>query len=220
MFAKFTTGVQLLLAVSIFYLGYSIHGFTNKVGDVIDTYPQAITDLESLTNGLQVGEWLVVAKTAEELLPQALEAVEQVRLTVEQVNQTVSSVDKKIPLILDEVESIRSTSVPAVLSEVKRVRVDIIPPMLTELKGYRTQVVPPLLLESEGYRHNTVPAIIAESELLRAEIPPILVKADQVIDKSKNLAEEATQGAVKGVVLSPINLLRDAGNELKLKVQE
>ncbi|NOH99045.1 hypothetical protein [Vibrio sp. 99-70-13A1] len=220
MFAKINTAVQLLLAVAVFYLGYSIHGFTSKVGEVIDTYPQVISDLESLTNDLQVDEWLVVAKTVEEVLPQALESVEQVRMTVDKVNQTVSSVDKKIPLILDEVENIRSVSVPAVLSEVKRVRVEVVPPMLTELKGYRTQVVPPLLLESEGYRHKTVPAMITESQLLRAEIPPILVKADQVIDKSKILAEEVTQGAVKGVVLSPINLLRDAGNELKLKVQE
>ena len=224
MFAKISTGVQLLLAIAIFYLGYSIHSFTSKVGEVVDTYPQVISDLSAFTDDLQVKEWLVFADAVESLAPQLLSTVEEVRKTVDDVNQTVASVDSKIPRILDEVEGIRTVTLPEVLDEIEKVRTGVIPPTLSELKRYRVDVIPPVLVESKAYRSQTIPLIVTESEYLRQDIPVILSKADQVVEKSKVLAQQATQGAVegtvKGVVLSPINLLRDAGNEIKSKVQE
>ncbi|WP_394247403.1 hypothetical protein [Vibrio profundi] len=224
MFAKISTGVQFLLAISIFYLGYSIHSFTSKVGEVVDTYPQVITDLSSFTDDLQVNEWLLFADTVEALAPQLLTTVEEVRKTVDAVNSTMASVDSKIPRILDEVEGIRTVTLPEVLDEIEKVRIGVIPPTLSELKRYRLDVIPPALVESKAYRSHTIPMVVTESESLRQDIPVILSKADQVVEKSKVLAQQATQGAVegtvKGVVLSPINLLRDAGNEIKSKVQE
>ncbi|MGD8118016.1 hypothetical protein [Vibrio sp. TRT 29B02] len=44
------------------------------------------------------------------------------------------------------------------------------------------------------------------------------VKTDQIMDKSQEIAKQATQGAVKGVILSPIDLIREAGNEIKGRV--
>ncbi|MGF1754142.1 hypothetical protein L4C33_11145 [Vibrio makurazakiensis] len=224
MLARISMAVQLLLAVSIFYLGYSIYTFTNKVGEVVDTYPKIISDLSVITKDLKVEEWLEFAGHVDELAPQVLNTVEDVRKTIEEVNQTVASVDSKIPSILTEVESVRTQALPQVLSEVERVRVDVIPPTLAELKSYRLDVIPPTLIESKGYREQTIPAVVMESEHLRSDIPVILAKADQVVEKSKLLAQQATQGAVegtvKGVVLSPLNLLRDAGNEIKSKVNE
>lgn len=224
MFAKISTGVQFLLAISIFYLGYSIHSFTSKVGEVVDTYPQVIADLSSFTDDLQVNEWLLFADTVEALAPKLLTTVEEVRKTVDAVNSTMASVDRKIPRILDEVEGIRTVTLPEVLDEIEKVRTGVIPPTLSELKRYRLDVIPPALVESKAYRSHTIPMVVTESESLRQDIPVILSKADQVVEKSKVLAQQATQGAVegtvKGVVLSPINLLRDAGNEIKSKVQE
>ncbi|MBW3694557.1 hypothetical protein EK599_02560 [Vibrio sp. T187] len=224
MFARISAGIQLTLAVAIFYLGYSIHTFTSKVGEVVDTYPQVIADFATLTDDLKVEEWLVFAATIEELAPQMLNSVEEVRKTVEQVNQTVASVDQKIPRFLDEVEGIRTVTLPELLDEVEKVRTGVIPPTLAEMKRYRLDVIPPTLVESKAYRTQVIPAALQESAHLREDVPVILAKADQVVEKSKVLAQQATQGAVegtvKGVVLSPINLLRDAGNELKSKVQE
>ncbi|MEZ9507153.1 hypothetical protein AB4157_09485 [Vibrio cyclitrophicus] len=211
MFAKVSTDIQLVLAVAIFYLGYTIYSFTNKVGEIVDTYPQVIEDLSVLTKELKVEEWLAFAEHVDELAPQVLETVEDVRKTIAQVNNTVSSVDRKIPAILDEVKSVRT--------EVEQVRTDVIPPTLTELKRYRVDVMPPMLAESKSYREQTIPVIITESEMLRAEVPDILVQANLLADKSRELAQGAAEGAVKGVVLSPFNLLRDAGDGIKTRVQ-
>lgn len=211
MFAKVSTAIQLVLAVAIFYLGYTIYSFTNKVGEIVDTYPQVIEDLSGLTKGLKVEELLAFAEHVNELAPQVLDTVEDVRKTVEKVNQTVSSVDNKIPAILDEVKNVRT--------EVGLVRTDVIPLTLTELKRYRVDVMPPMLAESKSYREQTIPTVVAESEMLRAEVPGILEQANLLADKSKELAQGAAEGAVKGVVLSPFNLLRDAGDGIKTRVQ-
>ena len=211
MFAKISTAIQLVLAVAIFYLGYTIYSFTNKVGEIVDTYPQVIEDLSALTKGLKVEEMLAFAEHVSELAPQVLNTVDEVRKTIDQVNQTVSSVDGKIPAILDEVKNVRT--------EVEQIRTDVIPPTLTELKRYRVDVMPPMLAESKSYREQTIPVIVNESEMLRAEVPGILAQANLLADKSKELAQGAAEGAVKGVVLSPFNLLRDASDGLKTRVQ-
>ncbi|CDT71403.1 hypothetical protein VCR15J2_470879 [Vibrio coralliirubri] len=211
MFAKVSTAIQLVLAVAIFYLGYTIYSFTNKVGEIVDTYPQVIEDISGLTKGLKVEELLVLAEHVSDLAPQVLNTVEEVRKTIDDVNQTVASVDNKIPAILDEVKSVRT--------EVEQVRTDVIPPTLTELKRYRVDVMPPMLAESKSYREQTIPAVVTESEMLRAEVPNILVQANLLADKSQALAQDAAEGAVKGVVLSPFNLLRDAGDGIKTRVQ-
>ncbi|QPK03800.1 hypothetical protein [Vibrio kanaloae] len=211
MFTKVSTAIQLVLAVAIFYLGYTIYSFTNKVGEIVDTYPKVIEDLSVLTKGLKVEEWLAFAEHIDELAPHVLATVEDVRRTAEKVNQTVSSVDSKIPSILDEVKNVRT--------EVKQIRMDVIPSTLTELKRYRVDVMPPMLAESKSYREQTIPVVVAESEMLRAEVPGILDQANLLADKSKALAQGAAEGAVKGVVLSPFNLLRDAGDGIKTRVQ-
>ncbi|MCK8071794.1 hypothetical protein [Vibrio sp. 1CM23M] len=211
MFAKVSTAIQLVLAVAIFYLGYTIYSLTNKVGEIVDTYPQVIEDISGLTKGLKVEELLALAEHVSDLAPQVLNTVEEVRKTIDDVNQTVASVDNKIPAILDEVKSVRT--------EVEQVRTDVIPPTLTELKRYRVDVMPPMLAESKSYREQTIPAVVTESEMLRAEVPNILVQANLLADKSQALAQDAAEGAVKGVVLSPFNLLRDAGDGIKTRVQ-
>ena len=211
MFAKISTAIQLVLAVAIFYLSYTLYSFTNKVGEIVDTYPQVIEDLSGLTKGLKVEEMLAFAEHVSELAPQVLSTVDEVRKTIDQVNQTVSSVDDKIPAILDEVKNVRT--------EVELVRTDVIPPTLTELKRYRVDVIPPMLTESKSYREQMIPMVIAESEMLRAEVPAILLQANLLADKSKELAKNAAEGAVKGIVLSPFNLLRDAKDGIKTRVQ-
>ena len=79
MFTKVSTAIQLVLAVAIFYLGYTIYSFTNKVGEIVDTYPKVIEDLSVLTKGLKVEEWLAFAEHIDELAPHVLDTVEDVR---------------------------------------------------------------------------------------------------------------------------------------------
>ncbi|NOH80563.1 hypothetical protein F0231_12505 [Vibrio sp. RE86] len=210
MASKVGSAIQLLLAVSIFYLGYSIHAMTNKVGEVMDTYPQVLSDVSALSTSLQIDEWLAVADTLESLLPSVIESVDGVTAAVNDTNKTAASIDEKIPSIVQEVTLYRE---------------QVIPPVLKETQQYRQNVIPNVVAESKGYREETIPQVVKESQALRKDIPPILTKADalavktdQIMDKSQEIAKQATQGAVKGVILSPIDLIRDAGNEIKGRV--
>lgn len=207
MAARIATTVQLILAISIFYLGYSIHSMTNKVNEVIDTYPHMIADINSLQERFQIEDWLVAVDAFKELMPKIVVSVDNATRAASEINQTATSIDAKIPLVIGEFARYRTTTIPSVISEAKQ---------------YRQSVIPPLLIESQGYRSDTVPKLISESQALRKEIPPILVQADvlaqktdDIMNKSQELAQQATQGAVKGVILSPIDLIREAGIELK-----
>ncbi|MGK0250121.1 MAG: hypothetical protein ACI910_002890 [Oleispira sp.] len=175
MLARLGMVIQALLATSIFYLGYTIYSFTSAVTTVVDTYPQLMNDINETAEKLEIEQWLRVAKTFEEITPQALTLVAELKNTINDVNQTVSSVDQKIPLVLEEVKVIRI---------------------------------------------ETIPAVLHESEQLRKEVPIVVAKVDEIVEKSEQLTEQATKGAVKGVILSPINLIREAGTELKSKVNE
>ncbi|MCG9579193.1 hypothetical protein L1D14_23615 [Vibrio tubiashii] len=203
MASKIGSAIQLVLALSIFYLGYTIHSMTTKVGEIVETYPQVIEDISALSDNLQINEWLAIADTLEQLVPNALKSIDDVTAAVNATNKTAASIDAKIPSIVEEVSLYRQSVIPSVIDETKQ---------------YRTHVIPKVLVESEGYRLETVPLVVAESQALRKEIPPILAKADQIVEKSQDIAQQATQGAVKGVIMSPIDLIRDAGNEIKGRV--
>lgn len=223
MLSKIAVAVQALLMVSVFYLGYSIYSFTNAVYKVVDTYPQVIADIDSTTDKLEVAQWLEVARTIEEILPNIVVLADRLEGTISDVNKTVASVDQKIPLILEEVRIVRSDTIPAVLETTDGLTKETIPSTLAELKSYRTDVIPPALTEAKGYRENVIPAIIVESETLREQIPVLIARADELMEKSKEVSEAATEGAIKGVILSPVNLLRDAKDgitENRVKVLE
>lgn len=211
---RLTASVQLLLAISIFYLGYTIYSFTNTINKVVDTYPQMMADINATADKLEIEQWLLLAKTFEQLTPQALLLADDIQTTIEGVNQTVASVDQKIPRLLDEVHAIRSETIPSVIQTVDTVNSTTLPVALNEIKHYRTDVIPVVLVESEEYRKGTIPAVLAESEKIRQDVPVILAKTDEIVEKSEQLTQQATQGAVKGVLLSPVNLIRDAGTGL------
>ncbi|MDD9174210.1 hypothetical protein PVK63_04940 [Aliivibrio sp. S2TY2] len=220
MLARLGIAIQAILAISIFYLGYTIYSFTNSVNTIVDRYPELMTEVNKTADKLEIDQWLLLAQHIEDLTPQILTLVSEVKDTVKDVNQTVASVDNKIPLILDEVKSIRTESLPEVITVMNAVNKETVPNTLVELKNYRQQVFPKAFVESKGYRVTTIPAVIKESERLRKEVPPIMAKADQIIDKTEDLSQQATQGAVKGVIMSPFNLLREAGTEIQSKVQQ
>lgn len=114
--------------------------------------------------------------------------------TAQDINQTVEKVNTTVNKVNTTVGDVNKTAadinknIPKVLAEVKAVRTD------------------------------TLPGVLAESAQLRAAVPPMLAKIDTLMDKSEQLSKQAAQGAVKGVILSPIDLLRDAGTGIKNKV--
>lgn len=197
------TGVQAALAGSIFYLGYSIHSFVSKVDEVIQHYPVILTEMNELSGQLKVDDWLTVAESFNQQLPQIVLIADKATTAIEGINRTVASINEKIPAIQQEITLYRET---------------VIPETQKELKAYRETVIPPLLTESKQYRVTTIPAVLAESENLRQEVPVVVASVDELIDKSHDLGKKASQGAVKGVILSPVDLLRDTGSGIKNQV--
>ncbi len=217
MLSRIGIAIQALLAASIFYLGYTIYSFTNTVSTVVDTYPQLVSEISKSAEQLKLDQWLKVAESIEVLVPKVLLVAEAMNKTVEDVNLTVRSVDQKIPLVLEEVAIIRTQTVPEVIQRVDTVNNQTIPNSLSELESYRTAVIPVVVAESKGYRTKTIPAVLTESQSLRKEIPVVVAKIDEIVDKSEQLSRQAAEGAVKGVIMSPIQIIRDAGNEINSK---
>ncbi len=203
--ARLAILVQAVLATAIFYLGYNIYSFTTSITTIVDRYPQVLNDVNQLTDKIKVEQWLELARTFEVIAPQAVQVVSDINTNVAAANNTVASIDKKIPAILTEVKALRSETIPQVLAEVKQLRNQTVPDVLSEVKAVRTQTLPPLLLETK---------------LIRQQLPPILVQVNEIVDKSKEISEQATKGAVKGVIMSPIDLIRDAGDQIKSTVTE
>lgn len=214
LFSRFVALGQWALAIAIIYLSYSIYTFTQKVEHVIEVYPQFLSDVHSVTSDLKIEEWMAFSKSVEVLIPQIVDSVDRVQQTASDFEQTAASIDRKIPLIVEEVKLLRTETVPMVTSEIKAIRVESLPSFLKEAEIYRRDVIPPLLVESKRYRVDVVPAIVTESEFLRKEIPPLLDRADALVENSQVIVEKATKGAVegtvKGVVLSPFTLMKEA----------
>ncbi|MDB1126135.1 hypothetical protein [Vibrio algarum] len=219
MLSRIGIAIQALLATSIFYLGYTIYSFTNTVSNVVDSYPQLLNEINNTATQLKLEQWLKVAEDIDANIPKALRLVEKINNTVEGLNQTARSIDKKVPLVLDEVTVLRTQTLPLVIQRIDTVTNTTIPNSLSELENYRTDVIPFVVAESKGYRTNTIPAMLSESKQLREEIPPVVDKIDGIVDKSEELSREVAEGAVKGVILSPIQIIRDAGTEIRSKVQ-
>lgn len=172
MLARLGMVIQALLATSIFYLGYTIYSFTSTVTTAVDSYPQLMSDLNETADKLEIDQWLLVAKTFEEITPQALTLVAELKTTIDDVNQTVAAVDQKIPLVLEEVKVIRSETMPAVLQVVNMVS---------------NKTIPQTLVELENYRKDVIPAVLNESEQLRKEVPVVVAKVDEIVEKANNL---------------------------------
>lgn len=218
MLSRIAITIQALLATSIFYLGYTIYVFTNTVSTVVDSYPQLISEINQTAAQLKLEQWLQVAQDIEADVPEIIKLAENINKSVDGLERTVSSVDQKIPLILDEVAILRTNTVPTILQRVDTVTNQTIPHSLSELEVYRSEVIPIIERESKGYRTETIPAVLRESKQLRQEIPPIVAKMDDIVEKSADLSKEMAEGAVKGVIMSPIQIIRDAGSEIRSKV--
>ena len=80
--------------------------------------------------------------------------------------------------------------------------------------------IPSILDEVKAVRSDTIPAVLKETSSIRKEMPPMLAQVNQILDKSGELSKQAAQGAVKGVILSPINLIKDAGKGIKSTVTD
>lgn len=132
--SKIATGVQAVLAVSIFYLGYAIHSVTSKIDEVIEHYPVILTEMNQLASQLKIDDWLATTETFNNQLPKITEVADNAVVVIADTNKAIESINQKIPQIQQELTLYRET---------------VIPQTQKELKAYREQVIPPLLVESK-----------------------------------------------------------------------
>ncbi|MGL6261680.1 hypothetical protein [Vibrio sp. WXL210] len=194
---------RLAMAVAIGYLGFSVYQVGQKVDQVLTVYPEVVADIEQITQSLQVEEWLALSRSFDDTLPEVIGTVAEVSQVMSEVEATVRSVDSKIPAILSQVELLQTQTMPAALEELSQYRQQTLPDLVTELHGYRTDVVP---------------NVIQESQQLRQDVPVMLANANHLVENSKKITEQATQGAVKGVVMTPFSLIGDATDGISERV--
>jgi surface antigen len=215
-----------LLAVATAWLAYSIQGVTRELPAVMVRVDDVNARIDAIVETIPL---------ITEALPPILEEVGKIRETVPPILAEVEKVRGAVPPILAEVGKIRD-AVPPILAEVEQVR-EMIPSILTRVNAIQAQVIvveKDLLLIAEtvntasgavnsmaGGVEAALPLIekaIRESEAVRGEIPYTLTRVEAIVADARGIAGKASQdavtGAVKGVIVSPFKLLKDAGTSL------
>ena len=141
-------------------------------------------------------------------LPAILTQIDRIEdgIDVDSWLQLSKQIHALIPSILQEVHTAQSSTIPELLNT--------IPEVLKEIKLVRTDAIAPMLQEIELVRTLTIPPLLQESQALREMTPQTLDQVSAIIHQANNAVDQASkkaaEGAVKGVILSPVNLLKDA----------
>lgn len=163
--------------------------------------------------------------SVREQLPALLTQVEQTSQKVGPVLSEVNAVRELIPPILEEVKAIRET-IPPMLKEVQATR-EALPSILAETKALR-ESLPPLVEQSAAAAKNAsgavraiephIPGVLTEMRKTREALPEFLDRADQTISRAAKVGQEASRGAVTGVlggiITAPFRLIGQAGKGL------
>lgn len=201
-----------LLAIAIIYFAYALLSVSKQIPAIVDQ----VSDLTRLVDQ--------TAKNVEpvlESLPDLMKAVDQTTLLIPDILAEIGRIRALVPHVLEETEAVRLT-VPEILA-----RVDSIEAQITSL-----QKELPAVLETVNNAASSVhgvnasvdkitplvPEIIGEVEKTRQDIPVYLSRLEGMMNDAKGITEDvgknAVTGMVKGIVYSPIELLK--GGEYRL----
>lgn len=183
-----------LLAVSLFSLAGAIIYFTWEVAQVREQIPEILASVEQTSNEIEP----VVDEIAaiRDLIPPILNEVAETRKLVSPILEEVRLTREQIPSILQETGKIRE-QIPPILKEVEKTRKQI-PSILKEVKAVRKEL--PAVLKSTDKASDAIVLAAREVEKTREAIPPMLDRADQVIAGARVAGQEASKGAVTGVI--------------------
>ncbi|MDO3720766.1 hypothetical protein QVZ43_03460 [Marinobacter sp. chi1] len=181
----------VLLAASIFYLGYALLQTADRV-ELIVTQSEGV--VESLTPVVElVPDFLEEAKQARSLAEDAVAEVEAVRLLVPDVLDESAAIRQSLPAILEQTDLMRKEAAQ-IRAEAARIRAQI----------------PDLVIESEAYRL-LVPQILDESRRIRETIPPTLNRIEGIVLEADEIASSAGEnvftGMISGIFKAPVKLL-------------
>lgn len=217
-----TNAIPILSIASRFALAAAIVYFAFQLARIVDSLPEIDQSLARVTQ--QVPPLL-------ETIDQAQVEVAEIRALVPQILDETAAVRGQIPLILEESAQLRA-SLPLVLNEVAETRRQL--PSLLERVDRSVAVVDktqrqiPRILDSADRATTAIdetraqievltPQVLSEIRLSREKIDPTLervdglinevyIKAKATVDTAQGAGQEASEGAVKGIVTGILKL--------------
>lgn len=212
---KLTIASRFALAAAIAYLAYAIAG-------LVANLPQISQTLSKITE-----QTPATLETVENVRTE----VSQIRELVPDILAEAAAIRQQVPEVVEEVGQVRQ-SLPAVLEELAETRRDL--PSLLERVDKTVAVVDqtqrqiPNILESANRATASIddtreqietltPQVLTEIRLTREEIDPALNRIDAMINDAygkaqetvriaQDAGQEASEGAIKGIVTGILKL--------------
>lgn len=217
-----TNAVRIISVASRFALAAAIAYLAYQLARVVDSLPEIERSLGQVTQ--QVPPTL-------EAIEKVHAEMAEIRKLVPEVLAETAAVREQIPPILDEVAHVRQ-SLPALLDEVAETRRQL-PSLLERVDNTvavvdQTQRQIPRILQTADRATSTIdqtrvqigtlaPQVLTEIRLTREKIDPTLervdslvseihLKAQDTIKKAQGAGQEATEGAIGGIVTGILKL--------------
>lgn len=204
------------LALAVVYLGYGLHR-------AVDAVEPVALQVEALT--VQVEATRQTLEPMVEATPAALETFERAQGRIPEILAELQQYRAVVPEILEEVVAIRE-QVPDALAAVAGLqeRADVLQQELPRILNLSEEAVATVRATDASLRQGLelVPEILAESRAVRDTIPPSLDRLDALLvgasTASKSAGRGVWRGFVRGVLSTPLDLLRDAEEALLRRV--
>lgn len=205
--------VSLLgLALAVAYFGYGLH----RAVDALEPFAGEIASI--------TGQIEATRQTLEPLIeatPAALDQVERVQERVPEILAELERYRVLVPEVLAEIEAVRA-QVPTALASVTAIeeRVAALQADLPRILSVSEEAIATVRDADASIQHGValVPEILSESEALRDTIPPSLDRLDALLEGASKASKSAGRGAwrgfIRGVISTPLDLLRDAEEAL------
>ena len=189
------------LALALAYFGYGLHR-------AVDTLRPVAGEIASITAQIEA-----TRQTLEPLIeatPVALDQVERVQERVPEILAELERYRVLVPEVLAEIEAVTAIEdrVAALQADLPRI-LSVSEEAISTARDANTSIQQGVAL---------VPEILSESEALRNTIPPSLDRLDTLLEGASKASKSAGRGVwrgfIRGVISTPIDLLRDAEETL------
>jgi ABC-type transporter Mla subunit MlaD len=202
----------LALALALAYSGYGLHRAVDGLRPVAGEIASISAQIEATRQTL---EPLI------EATPAALDQVERVQERVPEILAELERYRVLVPEVLAEIEAVRA-QVPTALASVTAIedRVAALQADLPRILSVSEEAISTARDANTSIQQGIalVPEILSESEALRDTIPPSLDRLDSLLEGASKASKSAGRGVwrgfIRGVISTPIDLLRDAEETL------
>ena len=206
----------LAVAAAVFYLGSTIDKATDVLGPLTDEMAQIGDDFDATS---------ALVQPAIDALPAAFQNLSAIREQVPDLLRELALYRALVPEALAEIAAIRD-EVPKILAAAEQAqqRVDALHSDLPRLLALSEQAIDTAKDTNGAIQQalTLVPALLTESQAIRAALPTTLDRMDGIVGGASKVSQKAGRGMwrgiVRGVLSTPMDLLRDAEERLLSKL--